>query len=79
MNRAKSELLQNLQRFSRKENVQLAATIFVCFLQRNDILLRKDDSRCIDDNALVALALMVAASKSSEKNTMVKVILNLLV
>ena len=49
------------------------------FMQRNNILLRKDGSRCLDDNALVALTLMVASSKSSEKDIMVKVILNLLV
>lgn len=60
-------------------NKRIAAAIFICFLQRNNILLRKDGSRCLDDNALVALTLMVASSKSSEKDTMVKVILNLLV
>ena len=59
-------------------NKRIAAAIFVCFLQKNAILLRKDGIRRIDDNALVALTLMTAASKSSEKDTMIKVILNLL-
>jgi len=32
----------------------------------------------MDDNALAALTLMIAVSKPSEKDTMIKVILNLL-
>ncbi|UCD15684.1 MAG: virulence protein RhuM/Fic/DOC family protein [Candidatus Omnitrophota bacterium] len=59
-------------------NKRIAVALFVCFLQKNGMLLRKDGSRCMDDNALVALTLMVAASKASEKNTVIKVILNLL-
>jgi hypothetical protein len=42
-------------------------------------LLDKDGRKRIDDNALVALTLMIAASKPSEKDIMVKVILNLIV
>jgi hypothetical protein len=41
-------------------------------------LLCKDGSKRIDDNALVALTLMIAASKPAEKDIMIKVILNLL-
>jgi prophage maintenance system killer protein len=59
-------------------NKRIAAALFVCFLQQNAILLRKDGGRRLDDNALVALTLMIAASKPSEKEAMVKVILNLL-
>lgn len=59
-------------------NKRIAAALFICFLQRNGILLRKDGSQRIDNNALVALTLMIAASKASEKEPMVKVILNLL-
>lgn len=59
-------------------NKRIAAALFICFLQRNGILLRKDGSQRIDNNALVALTLMIAASKPSEKEPMVKVILNLL-
>ena len=51
---------------------------FICFLQKNGILLNKDGHKRIDDNALVALTLMIAASKPSEKEIMIKVILNLL-
>jgi hypothetical protein len=51
---------------------------FICFLQKTSILLAKDGRKRIDDNALVALTLMIAASKPSEKDIMIKVILNLL-
>jgi len=59
-------------------NKRIAAALFICFLQRNGILLGKDGNKRIDDNALVALTLMIAASKPSEKDIMIKVILNLL-
>jgi prophage maintenance system killer protein len=59
-------------------NKRIAAAMFICFLQRNGILLGKDGNKRIDDNALVALTLMIAASKPSEKDIMIKVILNLL-
>jgi len=59
-------------------NKRIAAALFICFLQKNSILLDKDGRKRIDDNALVALTLMIAASKPSEKDIMVKVILNLL-
>jgi prophage maintenance system killer protein len=36
-------------------NKRIAAALFVCFLLRNGILLHKDGSKRIDDNALVAL------------------------
>ncbi|HOD12371.1 MAG TPA: RhuM family protein [Candidatus Omnitrophota bacterium] len=60
-------------------NKRIAAALFICFLQKNGILLRKDGSKRIDDNALVALTLMVAASKPEEKELLIKVILNLLI
>jgi prophage maintenance system killer protein len=59
-------------------NKRIAAALFICFLQRNGILLGKNGNKRIDDNALVALTLMIAASKPSEKDIMIKVILNLL-
>ena len=43
-------------------NKRIAAALFVYFLQRNGILLHKNGSKRIDDNALVALTLMIAAS-----------------
>ena len=60
-------------------NKRIAAALFICFSQKNGILLRKDGSKRIDNNSLVALTLMIATSKPSEKDIMIKVILNLLV
>jgi prophage maintenance system killer protein len=59
-------------------NKRIAAALFICFLQGNRIMLNNKGNKRIDDNALVALTLMIAASKPSEKDTMIKVILNLL-
>ena len=59
-------------------NKRIAAALFICFLERNKILYRKDGTRIIDDNALVALTLMIASSNPKEKNMMVKVIMNLI-
>ena len=59
-------------------NKRIAAALFICFLQKNGILLRKDGIRRIDENTLVALTIMIAISNPSEKDTMIKVILNLL-
>ncbi|MFH1283011.1 MAG: RhuM family protein [bacterium] len=60
-------------------NKRIAAALFVCFLQKNGILFQKDGSRIIDNNALVALTLMTAASRPAEKETMIKIIMNVLV
>jgi len=59
-------------------NKRIAAAMFISFLHKNKILLRKDGGKRIDDNALAALTLMVAASKPSEKDKLIKVILNLM-
>ena len=59
-------------------NKRIAAALFVLFLQKNGILLRKDGTKRIDENALVALTLMIATSQPREKNVMIKVIVNLL-
>ena len=59
-------------------NKRIAAVLFICFLQKNGLLLRPDGMRRVDDNALVALTLLIAASKPREKDTMIKVVLNLL-
>ncbi len=59
-------------------NKRIAAAIFICFLQKNSILLRKDNTKRIDNNTLVALTIMIAASRPAERDTMIKVILNLL-
>ncbi len=59
-------------------NKRIAAFLFLFFLKNNDILLNEDGEKRIADNALVALTLMIAVSKPDEKETMVKVIVNLI-
>ena len=59
-------------------NKRIAATMFLWFLNNNGILYRKDGSKRIADNTLVALTLMIAESKPEEKDVMVKVVVNLI-
>jgi len=47
-------------------------------MEKNKILYRIDGSKRLADNALVALTLMIAESKSEEKEIMIKVIVNLI-
>ena len=44
----------------------------------NDVLYRPDGSKRLADNALVALTLLIAESRPDEKETIVKVIVNLI-
>ena len=55
-----------------------AATLFLWFLNNNHILYRPDGSKRIADNTLVALTLMIAESRTEEKDVMVKVVVNLI-
>ncbi len=59
-------------------NKRIAATLFLWFLNNNGILYREDGSKRIADNTLVALTLMIAESKTDEKDVMVRVIVNLI-
>ncbi len=59
-------------------NKRVGASLFLWFLDRNSCLYRKDGSKRIADNALVALTLMVAQSIPEEKELIVKVIVNLI-
>ena len=59
-------------------NKPIAAALFVWFLARHDYLLNADGEKRIADNALVAFTLLIAESKPEEKDTMVKVIINLI-
>ena len=59
-------------------NKRIAAAIFIYFLGMNAILYRSDGSKRLADNALVALTLLIAESRPEEKETIVKVIVNLI-
>jgi len=59
-------------------NKRIAAALFIYFLAANGILYREDGSKRLADNALVALTLLIAESRPDEKETIVKVIVNLI-
>jgi len=59
-------------------NKRIAAFLFVWFLDKNEILYKQDGARKLADNALVALTLMIAESEPEEKDTMAKVVVNLI-
>ena len=59
-------------------NKRIAATLFLWFLNNNHVLYRADGSKRLADNTLVALTLMIAESRTEEKDVMVKVVVNLI-
>ena len=59
-------------------NKRIAATLFVHFLNQNKILYRKDGSKRLPDTTLIALTVLIAQSKPEEKDTIIKVIVNLI-
>lgn len=59
-------------------NKRIAAGLFVYFLSMNNRLLNEDGNKRIGDNALVAITIMIAESKSDEKDMMVKLVVNLI-
>lgn len=56
---------------------RIAASLFLEFLARNDVLY-KDGQKRISDGALVAITLMIAESDPKEKDIMVNLVMNLL-
>ncbi len=59
-------------------NKRIAATLFLWFMANNGILYNPDGSKRLADNTLVAITLMIAESRPEEKDTMVKVVVNLI-
>ncbi|MCP4337535.1 MAG: cytochrome C biogenesis protein CycH [Desulfobulbaceae bacterium] len=59
-------------------NKRIAAFLFLWFLEKNNALYHKDGSKRIADNALVAMTLMIAESNPKHKDTIAKVIVNLI-
>ncbi|MFH1284354.1 MAG: virulence protein RhuM/Fic/DOC family protein [Candidatus Peregrinibacteria bacterium] len=60
-------------------NKRSAAFLFVYFLDKSNYLFKESGERKINDNALAALALLVAESRPKEKETMINIIKNLIV
>ena len=58
-------------------NKRIAASIFLYFLDKNELLLKNGEKR-IEDNTLVALTIMIAESKPEEKELMINLVMNFL-
>ena len=59
-------------------NKRIGAFMFIWFLEKNKHSIKKSGELKINDNALTALALLVAQSNPSEKELMIKLICNLI-
>lgn len=59
-------------------NKRIVAMLFLWFLNSNRVLYAEDGHKRIADNTLVALTLMIAESRTEEKDVMVKVVVNLI-
>ena len=57
-------------------NKRIGAYLFIYFLSRTNYLLKKNGEKKINDNALVALTLLVAQSDPQEKDVIIKLIMN---
>jgi len=59
-------------------NKRIGSFLFIVFLSKNNYLLDKKGERKFNDNALVALALLIAASDPKQKDILIKLIMNFL-
>jgi prophage maintenance system killer protein len=59
-------------------NKRIGTLLFLEYLRRSGLLLRADGEPRLADNAVVALALLVAESNPKQKELMVRLVLNLL-
>lgn len=59
-------------------NKRIGSLLFLEYLRRNGLLTRKNGSPRLADNAIVALALLVAESAPQQKELMIRLILNLI-
>lgn len=59
-------------------NKRIGSFLFIYFLDKNDYLYKDRGEKKINDNALTALALLIASSDPKEKDKLIKIITNLL-
>jgi prophage maintenance system killer protein len=59
-------------------NKRIGAFLFIWFLSANGLLYRTDGTKRLADNALVALTLLIAESRPAEKDTLCRVVVNLI-
>lgn len=59
-------------------NKRIAAILFLHYLAKNRLLYRADGAKTISSGALASLTLLIAISAPAEKDTMVKVVMNVM-
>lgn len=59
-------------------NKRIGSLLFLDYLRRNRLMMRSDGRQRLADNAIVALALLVAESEPSQKDLILRLVLNLL-
>ena len=60
-------------------NKRIASFLFAYFLDKNNYSYKETGEKKINDNALTALALLIAVSNMSEKEKLIKIITNFLI
>lgn len=60
-------------------NKRIAAFLFIVFLSKNNYLFKENGERKINDNALVAITLLIAESNPKDKEIIIKLTLNLII
>ncbi len=59
-------------------NKRIGSMLFLHFLNRNEFLYRANGELKLNDNSIIALALLVASSNPKEKDNIIKLIINIL-
>ena len=59
-------------------NKRIGSFLFILYLASNGYLFKSNGERKINDNTLVALALLIAESNPKQKDTMIKLVMNFL-
>lgn len=59
-------------------NKRIGSFLFIYFLDKNNYLYRETGEKKINDNALTALALLIAESDPKDKEILIKIIINLI-
>lgn len=68
--------MQSKQYFTKIKNYPHEKSTEPYFLDKNGILYHEDGSKRIADHTLVALTIMIAESRTEEKEMMVSIIMN---
>jgi len=59
-------------------NKRIGSFVFLRFLDVNKLLYRNNNTKLVEENALVAMALLIAQSDTKQKEVMVKLVVNLI-